>query len=201
MPASQANATAALVAQAQADFLLEYGTNEPGLQIDVAPLEQLNASAAAQWQAAPACLSSRGADALLGLLTNIFSGPIKFSEDLPGLVETSNALTVVTPRAGGADALSHTLECYPRSSIDSELPRMLDQNTRLAAAFGAAINHTWPFLPAWTYDPDSRLTNLTAAATTEVLGALAASACSHAAAFGLRCDCRHAVRWAGSQRA
>ncbi|KAL4440279.1 hypothetical protein ABPG75_003280 [Micractinium tetrahymenae] len=173
VPASQQGAAAAIAAQAQSDFLLEYGDREPDITISLAPLAQANATAAAHWGSAPLCLSSQGARALLGLILNLPHGVIKYSHTLEGLPETSSALTIVSPArndSGGSPALQHTLTSYPRSSIEPELGRMLEQAQYLADAFGATLEHTWPFNPAWTFDPTSHLTNLTVQATEDVLG-------------------------------
>ena len=88
---------------------------------------------------------------LLDLLCGVPNGVISMSADVPGLVQTSLNLGVLTTE-GNRVTSSHAL----RSSVDAEKTALIDRLTSYAAAHGAACR-THSAYPAWEFRPQSRL--------------------------------------------
>jgi hypothetical protein len=75
VPQESVASVAAIAAQQQSDFLLEYGTNEPGLSITATQIP----TPVPAW-----CMDPIGADRLVSLIMNVYHGVIKMSETMPG---------------------------------------------------------------------------------------------------------------------
>ena len=92
-----------------------------------------------------------GSEAVLGLLNAVPNGVQAMSGDIPGLVQTSLNLGILTT---DADAVRLTFSV--RSSVNREKFGLIDQLKALAARFGGSYSETGEY-PAWEYQKDSRL--------------------------------------------
>lgn len=92
-----------------------------------------------------------GSEAVLGLLNAVPNGVQAMSSDIPGLVQTSLNLGILTT---DADAVRLTFSV--RSSVNREKFGLIDQLKALAARFGGSYSETGEY-PAWEYQKDSRL--------------------------------------------
>ena len=92
-----------------------------------------------------------GSEAVLGLLNAVPNGVQAMSGDIPGLVQTSLNLGILTT---DADAVCLTFSV--RSSVNREKFGLIDQLKALAARFGGSYSETGEY-PAWEYQKDSRL--------------------------------------------
>ena len=90
-------------------------------------------------------------EAVLGLLNAVPNGVQAMSGDIPGLVQTSLNLGILTT---DADAVRLTFSV--RSSVNREKFGLIDQLKALAARFGGSYSETGEY-PAWEYQKDSRL--------------------------------------------
>ena len=90
-------------------------------------------------------------EAVLGLLNAVPNGVQAMSSDIPGLVQTSLNLGILTT---DADAVRLTFSV--RSSVNREKFGLIDQLKALAARFGGSYSETGEY-PAWEYQKDSRL--------------------------------------------
>jgi dipeptidase D len=86
---------------------------------------------------------------LLFLLRSIPSGVIAMSQDLPGLVETSNNLGVVKTSATGIE-----MTCNSRSALNQALDDVTATLVGIGALSGAATEPA-PSYPGWKPDPNS----------------------------------------------
>ena len=92
-----------------------------------------------------------GSEAVLGLLNAVPNGVQAMSSDIPGLVQTSLNLGILTT---DADAVCLTFSV--RSSVNREKFGLIDQLKALAARFGGSYSESGEY-PAWEYQKDSRL--------------------------------------------
>ena len=92
-----------------------------------------------------------GSEAVLGLLNAVPNGVQAMSSDIPGLVQTSLNLGILTT---DADAVRLTFSV--RSSVNREKFGLIAQLKALAARFGGSYSETGEY-PAWEYQKDSRL--------------------------------------------
>lgn len=92
-----------------------------------------------------------GSEAVLGLLNAVPNGVQAMSSDIPGLVQTSLNLGILTT---DADAVRLTFSV--RSSVNREKFGLIDQLKALAARFGGSYSESGEY-PAWEYQKDSRL--------------------------------------------
>ena len=90
-------------------------------------------------------------EAVLGLLNAVPNGVQAMSSDIPGLVQTSLNLGILTT---DADAVRLTFSV--RSSVNREKFGLIDQLKALAARFGGSYSESGEY-PAWEYQKDSRL--------------------------------------------
>ncbi len=139
---------------------------EPGMQIEVAEAGETRAA------------TRRQTEALLGLLRDIPHGPLAFSKEIEGLVETSNNLAVV--RSGGK---AFEVFVMYRSSVDSELDSLSKRLREIGERHGARVRHHDRY-PGWTADPGCRFNALVKEEYEAVLGRPAQLKAYH---FGLEC--------------
>lgn len=116
--------------------------------------------------------------AVIGLLTLIPDGVLAMSQELEGLVETSNNLGVVA-REDGALVFSSLL----RSSRPDALEDLRNRFTLLKSAFGVELLFEHPY-PAWPIRKDSPLRRAAHQAYRETFGKEASDLAIHA---GLEC--------------
>jgi dipeptidase D len=139
---------------------------EPGMRIEVAEAGQTRAASRGQ------------TEALLGLLRELPHGPLAFSKEIEGLVETSNNLALV--RSGGK-AFEVSLMC--RSSVDSELESLSKRLRQIGERQVARVRQHDRY-PGWTADPGCRFNALVKQEYEAVLGRPAQLKAYH---FGLEC--------------
>jgi dipeptidase D len=88
-------------------------------------------------------------DRLLDLLVCLHHGVISMSPDIPGLVQTSTNLAVIT-----TDEDTITVATSQRSSVASELAAALDSVAAAGRLAGADVQHGEGY-PGWKPNPDS----------------------------------------------
>lgn len=138
--AGQANAVAALFTTFEQDMKARYSTSEPHLALALTP-SPLPAQA----------LSETQTRQLIASLLTCPSHPVRMSDALPGVTETSNNLATVQ-----LEADSLRVKCLVRSLLDSardDLALSLCNHFALAGA----ETHTDGEYPGWTPNPTSAL--------------------------------------------
>ncbi len=98
--------------------------------------------------------SAENSAKILEFVSKMPTGVYKMSKDIPGLVETSSNLGIVSSNGGRVK-----IAVSVRSSKDSEKYKLNAQITKLARGFGAEISTRGEY-PAWEYKKDSRLREL-----------------------------------------
>jgi dipeptidase D len=138
LPPRAAAALARRAAEAEALFRAELKALDDGVAVRVGPA------------APPAQALSRGdTRRFLGFLFGVPDGVAGMSRAVPGLVETSSNLAVVTLSESGARILTSQ-----RSSVESRLDEMCGRMRALAELAGLKAAHDSRY-PAWTPRPDS----------------------------------------------
>jgi dipeptidase D len=131
----------------------EVSTVDPGMTYEIA-----------ETGSPETALTSESSDLVLSLVTTLPHGVTAMSPDIPGLVETSTNLAVVSRRNGKLEVL-----CSSRSSVATAL-RALRQRIRSAGSLaGAAAEEEEPY-PGWQPDVSSALLALVKQVYTEHLG-------------------------------
>lgn len=118
----------------------ELSVSDPNLQIEIAEEHEGEVS----------CLGSADSQNVIGLLQSLPNGIMRMSRDIPGLVETSLNLGIVS--------LGDTLVlCYAvRSSVGSAKEDLLSRLSCVAESRGASVEFSGNY-PAWEYRKDSTL--------------------------------------------
>ncbi len=139
---------------AQGDAIAaEFQPIDPGASLEVFPSEEVGSA-----------MDAASTATTLGLLNALPHGVMSMSYDIPGLVETSTNLAVVTPNGGELDILLSS-----RSSVDSALTA-LNQRIRAAASLvGAGVDEGGGY-PGWQPDVSSPLLGTVKEVYTEILG-------------------------------
>ncbi len=122
-------------------------------------------------------LSTEDTAKVIALLQAVPNGVRAWSQDIPGLVQTSLNLGV----AGLDDTLHLTFAV--RSSVNSEKRDLLDSLKAIAESFGAAYSETGDY-PAWEYKKDSHLRDTMVAVYEDMFGKKPEVVAIHA---GLEC--------------
>ena len=132
----------------ESELAAELGSIEPGLAIELreAPPE------VPAWP--PMRRSDR--DRLVRVLAAAPHGVLAMSREVPGLVETSNNLALVTTGEGSVKAL-----CSCRSSVNAALAGTLQTLRSVFSLAGAAVSEESGY-PGWKPNPDSPLVRRTA---------------------------------------
>ena len=134
------------------------------IQAEVATVDPGMAYEVSETDAPDSILSARSSDVVLSLITTLPHGVMAMSPDIPGLVETSTNLAVVSRRNGDVEIL-----CSSRSSVASAL-RALRQRIRSAGSLaGAGAEEEEPY-PGWQPNVHSALLSLVKEVYTEHLG-------------------------------
>lgn len=150
------------------ELAAQYRPIEPNIKVEVSDLAPVPGWA----------LSPLHSAALLNFLRAIPTGVIAMSQDLAGLVETSNNLGKVDSTAGSVDII-----CNSGSSIGGSLDDVTASLVSLAAlARASAI--PGPSYPGWKPDPNSPTLNMLKATYKKVFGKDAVVSAVHA---GLEC--------------
>jgi dipeptidase D len=157
----------ALVSTLEAENRADLGSFEPGLKITLE-------SAARP----PQVLAGADAKLIAGLLASQHHGVLAMSADIPGLVQNSTNLAIVTMNDGQV-----RFETSQRSAITSskqEAARMVATVFRMA---GFEVEHTGGY-PGWKPEPASDIVRASVAAHQEILGKKPELVAMHA---GLEC--------------
>jgi dipeptidase D len=155
------------VSEVEAETRAALGAFDPGVRITV------DAAARPEQALAPA-----DAALVAGLLSTLHHGVLEMSPDIPGLVQTSTNLAIVSAADGYA-----TIETSQRSSIESsklEAGRMVTTILQLA---GFEVERAGGY-PGWKPEPTSDIVRTAQKAHREILGTTPELVAMHA---GLEC--------------
>ncbi len=158
------------VAKATGDFLQEFGSIDPDLKLAVEPLTD---EAAYQ---RPVVDTDR--DRLLHALNGLPHGVMAMSRDVPGLVETSNNVAVIT--TGEDEAVLTTSH---RSSVMPSLYAVQSQVRSVCLLAGAEVE-VHDAYPGWKPNPDSPIVKKTVEVYERLFGTTPELKAIHA---GLEC--------------
>lgn len=143
VPTSQADAFEKAVDDFETKVSEEYAKDDPDLAVTAKPADLPEK-----------VMETKAQDALLGAVHDVPQGVYRMSEDVPGMVETSNNLGVLSIEDGEFIAVS-----LARSAKDPERDA---EGKRVADVFqkaGATVEYTDSY-SAWPPDPDSPLLKL-----------------------------------------
>ena len=133
-------AARAALGELEADLRREYRTTDPELFLRAEP---------SQWEGSP--MDQASTERAVCLLTCLPNGVQAMSGDIPGLVQTSLNLGILTT---GAEELR---ACFSvRSSLGSQKEALKDRLTCLTQALGGRTQYSGDY-PAWEYKEDSPL--------------------------------------------
>ncbi|KAK9818925.1 hypothetical protein WJX74_001245 [Apatococcus lobatus] len=125
---------------------------------------------ASQGQTPQAVLTLQSQQRLLKLLQQLPHGAIKYSEAVPGLVETSSNLAAVSPAASSSSSqVEYQIICSTRSSIGPELEKVRAQIAAAAQEAGANAKQDEAY-PGWNPDPSSKVLQVVKQVFVEILG-------------------------------
>jgi len=150
------------------DLRAEYGSKEPGLNVRCEVIAQKATQA----------LRKTHRDRLLSLLCSLHHGVVKYSHDIPGLVETSNSIASIKAVDDEYQIVTST-----RSSVSAALDAHRDAIGLIAAANSAKAERH-PAYPGWQPDLDSEVLKLTKEVYKELHGEYPEVKAIHA---GLEC--------------
>jgi len=169
LPEASFDGMAGVVEAARSDFADEF-PNEPGLEMVLERLQE------ADEYLRPVNVQSR--DRLLHALNGIPHGVLAMSRDVPGLVETSNNLAVITTQESRA-----VLTTSHRSSVMPALYGVQSQVRSVCLLAGATVEIHDAY-PGWKPNPDSPTVRLAASVHERLFGTAPELKAIHA---GLEC--------------
>ncbi|MGQ9616548.1 MAG: beta-Ala-His dipeptidase [Spirochaetota bacterium] len=166
VPESEINTAINILESWKAKNIESTRENEPEMKINISKAEISNAY--------PAEISSK----ILELIETIPHGPLSFSKDIDGLVQTSNNLAMIksTPK-------SFIVSVNSRSSVHSEMEELRSRLRSLGIKHGASVELK-PEYPGWVSNPKSPLVQLLKRTYEGVLGKEVSLRAVHA---GLEC--------------
>ncbi|MEN6450511.1 MAG: beta-Ala-His dipeptidase [Thermoguttaceae bacterium] len=154
MPAGSTSVVKELAAAVVHDTLQEIGRIDPGVRIEVRQAEDCGVSA-----------SEETTRRLVRMLQAIPHGALVMSRDIPGLVETSSNLAVVSTADGRVEMVTSS-----RSSVAPALRKVLDQIHAIAELGGASLSERDGY-PGWQPNMASPLVSLGRSLWKELHGA------------------------------
>jgi len=160
----------ASVAATANDVQVEFGAAEPDMEIAVEPVEESEATLM------PFNVHAR--DRLLGALDGLPHGVLSMSREVPGLVETSTNVAVITTGADGV----HLVQSH-RSSVMPALFAVRRGIASILALAGASYEWDEPY-PGWAPNPSSAIVAKTVEVYHKLFGSKPAIKAIHA---GLEC--------------
>ncbi|MEK6649545.1 MAG: aminoacyl-histidine dipeptidase [Bacteroidota bacterium] len=169
VPAAKASAVKKLVATLNGSLKAEIASVDPDLAVTVAPAKDV--------KKAKVFSPALQAD-LLRTISALPHGVIKMSSDIPGLVETSTNVAVVT-----TDAKAVTLGTSQRSSVASEIVE-INETVRAIFAMGGASVKVGDGYPGWKPNLDSAILKTAKATYQQLYGKQSEIKAIHA---GLEC--------------
>lgn len=157
----------ALVSTIEAEIRSELGGFDPGLKIAIEPAPRPDQ-----------VLADADARLVAGILASLHHGVLAMSPDVPGLVQTSTNLAIVSMEN---DAV--VIETSQRSAIESSKQAAGAMVTTMLRMAGFSVEHAGGY-PGWKPEPTSDIVRKSQAAHLEVLGTTPALVAMHA---GLEC--------------
>ena len=149
-------------------FASEFRATEPTIALTAEAGEVAQASA----------MSADTKTAVIAALVDLPGGVQRMSADIPGLVQTSLNMGVLSTSEDEV-----TMRFALRSSVETEKEEMASRIANLMGILGGSADRTGDY-PAWEYKPDSRLRDLMVKVFTEQYGRAPAVQAIHA---GLEC--------------
>ena len=149
------------------DAALEYIKTEPNIVISLESVDAVSK-----------ICDEESSERLLAVLGKMPTGVYKMSEDIPGLVETSSNLAIVS--LGESEA---KVTVSVRSSKNSEREALFSKVASVAVAFGGAWTPRSEY-PAWEFKKESHIRECISDAYLELFGKAPKTICIHA---GLEC--------------
>jgi len=138
------------------EALEEYGANDPDIRFEHGPFDL---------QDEPyMVIKPKVAKAIVRLLMSLPYGVLAMSRDIPGLVETSNNIGVVTQYMDFIEMV-----CTTRSSVDSAKKRVMEEIESACALAGAKTRREHPY-PGWKPNPDSPILKIAKETYKELFG-------------------------------
>ena len=144
-----------LVARSLAALKREYGTKEPHLNCTIVE-EKTNADGIA--------LCNDQALNVLRLTSMLPNGPVKYSHEVEGLVETSNNVASITTSDENIE-----LVCSTRSFLPEPLKDVRDLIQDVSELFGATVEQSDPY-PGWAPSNQSEVLGIAKDTLEQVLG-------------------------------
>ena len=140
VPAETAGAFQERFARFGRELAAEFAVSDPGVQVSVTPLEC----------SCPA-VEGETADRLISALVSVHHGVLAMSQDIPGLVETSNNLASVRMTEGTFEVCTSQ-----RSSVESAKKFIADKVEACFRLAGAQVRRSDPY-PGWKPDMQSNI--------------------------------------------
>jgi dipeptidase D len=156
-----------MVAETEAETRAALGSFDPGVRIAV--------------ESAPhpgQVFASTGARQMVGLLASLHHGVLEMSPDVPGLVQTSTNLAIVSAEDGQVE-----IETSQRSSIESSKLAAGRMVTTILELAGFEVEHAGGY-PGWKPEPSSDIVRQAQQVHREILGQTPELVAMHA---GLEC--------------
>ncbi len=156
-----------LIAAAETAIKAELGSFDSGLKIGMEGVER-----------PPQVLAASDAALVAGLLATLHHGVLAMSPDIPGLVQTSTNLAVVSMKDGEIE-----METSQRSPIESSKIAAARMVSTLLQLAGFEVRHTGGY-PGWKPEPGSGIVRKAQAVHQQILGKTPELVAMHA---GLEC--------------
>ena len=134
-----------IISEKQTELMNEFGSIETKMKISLSGLED----------SPNETLSKKSQKNLIGLLRTIPHGVLKYSHDVPGLVETSNNLASVK-----YDGANYTINCSTRSSIAEALEAQRERIEIMAKSYNSNVEQDEPY-PGWAPNINSPILEIT----------------------------------------
>ena len=142
-----------IISEKQTELMNEFGSIETKMKISLSGLED----------SPNETLSKKSQKNLIGLLRTIPHGVLKYSHDVPGLVETSNNLASVK-----CDGANYTINCSTRSSIAEALEAQRERIEIMAKSYNSNVKQDEPY-PGWAPNINSPILEITKNIYSEML--------------------------------
>ncbi|MFL2941853.1 MAG: aminoacyl-histidine dipeptidase [Candidatus Poseidoniales archaeon] len=142
-----------IISEKQTELMNEFGSIETKMKISLSGLED----------SPNETLSKKSQKNLIGLLRTIPHGVLKYSHDVPGLVETSNNLASVK-----YDGANYTINCSTRSSIAEALEAQRERIEIMAKSYNSNVEQDEPY-PGWAPNINSPILEITKNIYSEML--------------------------------
>ena len=143
VPIAQASVFTAYAGTYEATLISEVGENDPGVQFSVKPVDVPDD-----------VMDIADQEEIIDAILSEPNGVLNMSDDIPGLVETSSNLGILSISDNQFSAMN-----MPRSSVETELDAVATQLQQIYFDLGAQSELTDRF-PVWEPNPDSEILQL-----------------------------------------